>query len=67
MSTWDLAALSAVKQIVNEARTSIKEPSVDLLRGRMDALIDTRWEKPDDVESLFYHGGLLRRLIEENT
>ena len=22
-------------------------------------------EKPDDVESLFYHGGLLRRLIEE--
>ena len=22
-------------------------------------------EKPDDVESMFYHGGLLRRLIEE--
>ena len=24
-------------------------------------------EKPDDIESLFYHGGLLRRLMEENT
>lgn len=23
-------------------------------------------EKPDDVESMFYHGGLLKRLIEEN-
>jgi len=23
-------------------------------------------EKPDDIESLFYHGGLLRRLIEES-
>ena len=23
-------------------------------------------EKPEDVESLFYHGGLLRRLMEEN-
>ena len=24
-------------------------------------------EKPDDIESLFYHGGLLRRLMEEST
>ena len=23
-------------------------------------------EKPDDVESMFYHGGLLKRLMEEN-
>ena len=23
-------------------------------------------EKPEDIESLFYHGGLLRRLIEES-
>jgi hypothetical protein len=22
-------------------------------------------EKPDDVESMFYHGGLLKRLMEE--
>ena len=24
-------------------------------------------EKPDDIESLFYHGGLLKRLMEEST
>jgi len=24
-------------------------------------------EKPDDVESMFYHGGLLKRLIAEGT
>ena len=38
-------------------------------RDKADDLDDVREdavdEKPDDVESMFYHAGLLKRLMEE--
>lgn len=40
MSTWDLAALSAVKEIVEFARKRVPNPSLELLRQEMDSVID---------------------------